>query len=202
MRGLRQERARLVERPGRQEFQEQRQVVRQLVGRQDQPAPLVVGGEVDHRLAAVAALAVDMLEQMQRQPPRLVEEVDVALLEVEEVAPAESGGERRKRRPILGRNQSLRRDGGLDLRQGGDEVLRGIGEHRRQRLERPGGIVAGHHATSIGLEAFFGLLVPKRLVSVAPPEQPLPKEKPQEPRRSALSSFHSRCAVGMTKRSS
>ena len=39
-----------------------------------------------------------------------------------------------------------------------------------------------HHTTSIGVLARFG--VPNRFASVVPPEQPLPNEKPQEPRRS------------------
>ncbi len=52
-----------------------------------------------------------------------------------------------------------------------------IAQQRRQHLEGP-----GHHITSIGVLAFLG--VANRLTSVAPPEQPLPKEKPQEPRRS------------------
>ena len=54
---------------------------------------------------------------------------------------------------------------------------RRIGQQCRERLEG-----LDHHTTSIGVLARLG--VPNRLVSVVPPEQPLPNEKPQEPRRS------------------
>ncbi len=47
---------------------------------------LVESLQVDHRLAAVAALAVHMLEQMQRQRARAVEQQDVAFLQVVEIA--------------------------------------------------------------------------------------------------------------------
>ena len=50
---------------------------------------LVEGLEVHHRLAAVAAFAVHVLEQVQRQRARAVEQQDVALLQVVEIA----GGE-------------------------------------------------------------------------------------------------------------
>ena len=42
--------------------------------------------EIDHRLAAVAAFAVHVLEQMQRQRARAVEQQDVALLQIVEIA--------------------------------------------------------------------------------------------------------------------
>ena len=45
--------------------------------------------QVDHRLAAIAALAMHMLEQMQRQRARAVEQQDVALLRIEQIAAGE-----------------------------------------------------------------------------------------------------------------
>ena len=58
------------------------------------------------------------------------------------------------------------------------QLGRGIGEQGREHLQG-----LAHHATSIGVLALrFG--APNRLVSVRPSEQPLPNEKPHEPRRS------------------
>ena len=57
------------------------------------------------------------------------------------------------------------------------QFCRRIAQQRRQGFECP-----AHYSTSIGVLARFG--VPNRLVGVSPPEQPLPKVKPQEPRRS------------------
>ena len=45
--------------------------------------------EIDHRLAAVAAFAMDVLEQMQRQRARAVEQQHVALLQIVEIAAGE-----------------------------------------------------------------------------------------------------------------
>ena len=65
MRGLSEQFARFRERPGRQELEEQRHEIRQLVGRDDEPGVFVHGFQIDHGLAAVAAFAVDVFEQMQ-----------------------------------------------------------------------------------------------------------------------------------------
>ena len=52
-------------RPGRGELQEQRQVVRQLRRRRLVARLLVELKQIDHRLPAVAALAMHVLEEMQ-----------------------------------------------------------------------------------------------------------------------------------------
>ena len=52
----------------------------------DQAGLLVHRLEIDHRLAAVAAFAMHVLEQMQRQRARAVEQQDVALLQIVEIA--------------------------------------------------------------------------------------------------------------------
>jgi hypothetical protein len=57
-----------------------------------------------------------------------------------------------------------------------------------------------HSSALMGMVRFFSL--PKRLVSVTPSLQPLPKLKPQPPRTLKAFSAYSRCVVGMTKRSS
>ena len=72
-------------------------------------------------------------------------------------------------------------DGGGELGRGLLQLAGRIAEERRQNLER-----LRHHATSIGVLARLApdLGVPNRLVSLVPPEQPLPNVKPHEPRRS------------------
>ncbi len=69
-------------RAGRQELQEQRNEVRQL-GRVDfKPAVLIDRLEIDHGLAAVAAFAMHMLEQVQRQRTGAVEQHNITLLQI------------------------------------------------------------------------------------------------------------------------
>src|SRR3569623_1509680 len=116
-------------------------------------------------------------------------------MQVVEVAGGKLRHKLRELRPDVRRKVLVLRQDEPDVAGRVPQLLRRICEQRRQRLERP-----VHHATSIGFLARFG--VPNRLVSVVPPEQPFPKEKPQEPRRSYASSLISRCAVGITKRSS
>ena len=82
MRGLSEQFARLRERLRRQEFEEQRHVIRQFVRRDHEPGVFVHRLQIDHGLAAVAAFAVDVLEQMQRQRLAAVEQQAVALLQV------------------------------------------------------------------------------------------------------------------------
>ncbi len=76
MRGLAQQLTGLGERKRREIFEEQRHEIRQLGGTDREAVLLVLRLEVDHGLAAIAALAVDVLEQVQRQRPRAVEQLD------------------------------------------------------------------------------------------------------------------------------
>ena len=192
---LAQQRQRLGIRPRRGEFEERRQVVRQLALRQQQPAALIHLREVHHRLPAIPALAMHMLEQMQRQPPPAVEQVDIGGLEIEEVRRRQRLRQRRQR---LDRRRVEHRIGGKMQRDVPHRVaqpLVGIAEQGRKGLQ------SQHHITSIGFFARPAVRVANRLV-VSPPEQPLPKVKPQPPRSACASSLNSRCAVGITKRSS
>jgi hypothetical protein len=68
-------------------FQEQGQKVRQFARGRRIAAILVQLDEVDHRLTTIPALAVYVLEQMQGQRTRPVEQEDVALLSIEQIAP-------------------------------------------------------------------------------------------------------------------
>ena len=83
--------------PGGQELEKERQVVRQLVGGHLEAVRRVELLQLNHRLPPVPALPVHVLEEVQRQRTRPVEQEDVALLEVVEIAPGKLGGEPAKR---------------------------------------------------------------------------------------------------------
>ena len=140
------------------------------------PAFFVHRLQIDHGLAAVAAFAVDVLEQMQGERLAAVEQQAIALLQVVEIAGRDfpdqpiDGSAARRRHQFF----SVQHRG--EFRRGVDQRLGRIAQERGQHLERL------HQAISIGFLALRG--EPNRLVSVSPPEQPLPKVKPQEPRMS------------------
>src|SRR3972149_4538748 len=86
MRGLAEQRARLRQRGRGGEFEKRRHEVGKFGGAQVKPILLVKALQVDHRLAAVAAFAMHVLEEMQRQRARPIELVNVALLQRIEIA--------------------------------------------------------------------------------------------------------------------
>ena len=92
MRGLAQHVAGLLGRQRREKFQEQRQEIRQFGRAHEQAGFLVLRLEVDHGLTAVAALAMHVLEQMQGQRTRMIEQQHVALLQIVKIV----GGEFRQ----------------------------------------------------------------------------------------------------------
>jgi hypothetical protein len=71
---------RLRGRQDREVFQEQRQVIGQFVRRDFEALRFVAVTQVDHRLAPVAAFAVDVFEQVERHRPPPVEQRDIAFL--------------------------------------------------------------------------------------------------------------------------
>ena len=81
--------ARLGKIAAAQIFEHDRQIIGQFARGELEPRPLVELLELDHGLAAVAAFAVQMLEQMQRERAATVEQIDVALLGRQQVAVAE-----------------------------------------------------------------------------------------------------------------
>ena len=167
----------LLRRQQREIFQEQRHEIRQLGRAHEKVMLLVLRLEIDHGLAAIAAFAMHVFKQMQRQRTRAIEQQHVALLQVVEIA----GGDFSQQRVQL--VADARRDHlpGIDrLADLAGRLLQLDGRIGQQYRERLQGL--DHHTTSIGVLARLG--VPNRLVSVVPPEQPLPNEKPQEPRRS------------------
>ena len=70
---------------GGQKFQEQGDVIGQLVRGDIQPRLLVALQQRDHRLAAIAGFAMDVLEQMQGQRPGAVKQVDITRLGLQQV---------------------------------------------------------------------------------------------------------------------
>ena len=111
VRHLAQEGARLARRLGGNELQHGGQVVRQLARRQVQPGLFVGLREVDHRRAAVARVAVHVLEQVQRGGAAAVEQLHVVGL-----------GSPADRRPRASRSAHRVRPGGH-----GTARLRGAG---------------------------------------------------------------------------
>src|SRR5215472_2348863 len=69
-------------------FQNDREVVRQFAGRKLKARLRIQLLEIDHRLAAVAAFAVKMLKEVQRQCPSSVEQVDIAFFDCQKIVMA------------------------------------------------------------------------------------------------------------------
>ena len=171
----------LPEGPRGQELQEQRQVVRQLVGGHLEAVRRVELLQLHHGLSPVAALPVDVLEQMERERPRPIEEEDVALLDVVEVTLGELGGEPAKRSaPPLGQH-ALLVENRRERRGRRRDLLCRVGEQEGQHLEG-----ADHRMNSVGVRTVTDRRrgPPKRFGRDDPPELSLPKLKPHEPWRS------------------
>ncbi len=84
---------------------------------------------------------------------------------------------------LLARADAVGGERRLQLRSRGLQFLARIGEQERDDFQRR------VHQTcslkmSVGVCTVLRFLAPKRSASDVPPEQPLPKEKPQEPRTS------------------
>lgn len=110
------------ERQQRQVFEVQRQVVRQLRYVDLQAGPGIAVEQVDHRLATVAALAVDVLEEQQRDRAAALEETVVARLDVQQVALAELVEQRREAVA-----QRFRQFAGADQRMQAEALLAQLG---------------------------------------------------------------------------
>ncbi len=197
MPGIGQGLARLVHGPGREELQQDRQMVRQFRPDRFEATRPVGLQQVDHRRAARPALAMHVLEEIERERARAVEEEHETLLQVVEIARAEIAQQRfQLRHPLLG-DQRLGAQQGRDLRRRRLQIGARIAQQRRHCLE---GHVHGFIASGMVSPRF---LPPKSEPDEVPVEQPLPSVKPQPPRRPMMSSSaSSRWAVGMTKRSS
>ncbi len=212
MDGVAQQGRGLLAVPGRvhvaEHFQEQRHVVRQLVGGGLDAVFAVLLDQVDHGLAAVAALAVHVLEQMQRMRRVTVEGGNVVFLQGDEIGAAQRVEQRRQPPVCIGGGAEQ----AVDLGQGVQQLRLGVGEQGgeqvvQRRLGHDG--LRWHQAALVFLRETGMLMVdtlaflrPKSVPSDTPPEQPLPKLKPHAPFSSKLSCVISLCEAGMTKRSS
>src|SRR5215467_5033125 len=114
---------------------------------------------------------------MQRQRARAVEQQHVPLLKIVKVAGRKFVQQVMQLIADTAGDQPVRIEHLADLASSHLQFGGGVSQQRGKRLQ---GLV--HYTTSIGVFARFG--VPNRLVSLTPPEQPLPNEKPQEPRKS------------------
>src|SRR6516165_11964743 len=84
-----QERTRFPKVAAAEIFEYDRQIVGQLARRQLVAGPLVEAFEIDHGLSAVARLPVQVLEEMERSRTAAIEEVDIALLGLQQIAGSE-----------------------------------------------------------------------------------------------------------------
>ncbi len=126
-----------------------------------------------------------MLEEMQGKRAGAVKQEPVSLLQVVEIAVYDFVDQLVQSPAIAQRRDAFLVQSIMKLAGRRDQFLGRIEQQGRQDAKRE----RAHHAISIGV-FFFG--EPKRLTSVSPPEQPLPNEKPQEPRMSKASAPVSR----------
>ena len=86
--------------------------------------------QIDHRAAPVAAFAVDMFKEVERQRPRPVEQQHIALLQCVDVV----AGHRREQRfhppAQVGRHKSFTVQNLADRRNGGLKLFARIGKKR------------------------------------------------------------------------
>ena len=118
---------------------------------------------------------MDMLEEVQRQRPRAIEQQAVALLQIVEIAAGEVVDQPMQLGAFGRRQDGVAVDHLADFVGCRDEVGGRVGKQCGQGPERL------HHTTSIGFLA-RSLPPEKRLPPLSPDEQPLPKLKPQAPR--------------------
>jgi len=85
--------------------------------------------------AAVAAVAMQMLEEVERQRASAVEEIDITLFNVQKIAAAKLVDEIEKAAPLAGREKRGRADDLRDLRQSPTHVRRRIGQERAEGSE-------------------------------------------------------------------
>ena len=175
--------ARFLFGPGRKEFEEHRQVIRKFLGADLEALGFIHRHQVDHGLAAIAALAVHVLEQMQRQHARAVEQEDVALLRVIEIEAGNVVGQHAEKSLLALADSRVVGKRRLQLRHCLKQLLSRIREEERDHFQRNVHRRAPQK-TSVGVCTVFLRLAPNRSTVELPPEQPLPKEKPQEPRTS------------------
>src|SRR5262249_32491993 len=187
-----QERTRLPKVAAAEIFEYDRQIVGQLARRQLVTGPLVEAFEIDHGLSAIARLPVQVLEEMERSRTAAIEEVDIALLGLQEIARSETVDPREQTCALARRDER----GGADCIGNFRQCLPYLVPRvRQQRTECP---QHDHrrppHVSSdlIGVSVRRPILPPNSDECGGPKSQPLPKVKPQEPRKPQASPARSR----------
>ena len=124
---------------GRGVLQHHRQVIRQFAWREEQTRRLVGLAQVHHSRAAVTAVAVHMLEQVQRGAATAVEEFDVVGLHVQRAA----AGKPRDQGIQFGEARTAERalvvQGRLEFRQVRAQLGVGVAQQVGQHAQRLGG---------------------------------------------------------------
>ncbi len=156
MRRLAEQVARGVQLLGRAEFEKQRQEVRQLVGLHRHAAFFIQRLQIDHRLAAIPALAMDMFEDVERKSARASEQQLIAFLEIVEVALRQFIEERVESFSMRPGAEAFPVERVAYMWDGGQHILLRIRQKRRQNLEGEDGGPSFHHTISIGLLALLG----------------------------------------------
>src|SRR5499427_2894436 len=129
-----QERTRFPKVAAAEIFEYDRQIVGQLARRQLVAGPLVEAFEIDHGLSAIARLSVQVLEEMERSRTAAIEEVDIALLGLQEIAGSEIFGQREQAFAFARRDERRGADCIGNFRQCSSYLFPRV---RQQRTERP-----------------------------------------------------------------
>ncbi|MNZ45622.1 hypothetical protein D3C78_632820 [compost metagenome] len=182
---------------GREVFQVQRDVVRQLLDADGKARVFVLGEHVDHGLAAVAGLAMHMLEQQQRQRTATAEQRAVVFLAIHQVVVADQLQQLEQGAALARADFPRLDDRLLQLVAAGNQGFARVIEQQRNHF-KDAHAHSSHSCTVLRMSRRLAFFAPNMLVSELP-LQPLPKLKPQ-PERSAKASLmaSSRCALGTT----
>ncbi|MNP12192.1 hypothetical protein D3C76_1044170 [compost metagenome] len=182
---------------GREVFQVQRDVVRQLLDADGKARLFILGEHVDHGLATVARLAMHVLEQQQRQRAATAEQRTVVLLAIHQVVVADQLQQLEQGAALARADFPRLDDRLLQLVAAGNQGFARVIEQQRNHF-KDAHAQSSHNCTVLRMSRRLAFFAPNMLVSELP-LQPLPKLKPH-PERSAKASLmaSSRCALGTT----
>ena len=187
MRRLCKHYARLCNRQSGKKLQKQRDEIRQLAARYIQPSLLIALQQRDHRLSPIAGLSVHMLKKMQGKRFGTVEQLDIPALRIQQVVLRDIPDQGTDLATMRCCQQVLDIERRNELSRSMLELAGGIRQSGAQNL-----VGCDHHQRPAGSGSLCLAGTLKRLALLLPSEQPLPKVKPQLPRRSSASSVLSR----------
>src|SRR6516165_12196738 len=131
----------------------------------------------------IARLSVQVLEEMERSRTAAIEEVDIALLGLQEIAGSEIFGQREQPFALARRDERRGADCIGNFWQCLPHLFPRVRQQRTERPEhdhrRPPHVSSG----LIGVSVRRPILPPNSDECGGPKSQPLPKVKPQEPRK-------------------